>query len=107
MDTPTGFNFRFTVNDTLAALADRFNAHVPDDVLDELTHHVADTLAKYRHREDVPVFTGAHGDTFTEADDVPTTFGLEYVVGLLAQRHPEVIAYIENTGGGVMCILAA
>lgn len=44
-------DFRYAVNDELTALAERFRARIPDDVLNELTHHVADVLAEYRDRE--------------------------------------------------------
>jgi hypothetical protein len=83
--------YRLAVHDGLAKLAADVGAHVSDEVIEQLTHTVADALAGYR----------------TRADEQLSRFTLERVVQLLAARHPEVGAWIENTGGGVMCIAAA
>lgn len=108
MSTPDDDHIlRFTINDQLGALAHRFGAELPGGVLDDLAHHVADVFQQYQPGSNVLQFTGADGSTHAEADDTPTTFTLESVLDVLEARHPEVIAFIENTGGGVMCLLAA
>lgn len=43
--TITGMDIdRYAVNDALTELCGRFNVELDDDTLNELTHHVADTL---------------------------------------------------------------
>lgn len=51
---PERTEFRYAVNDALTALAQQFGAALPDEELNELTHHVADVLAEYRNREETP-----------------------------------------------------
>ena len=105
------FNHRYRVNDALVQLAAQAGATVPDDVLDALTHHVADTLDRHRpgwavtpDRSDV---RGCDSPPEAVAEAERTVFVLGDAVRLLGQRHPEIAAYIEHTGGGVMCLFAA